>query len=386
MQLEGMQKSCPYHKRCGGCSYQDISYEEQLKEKQKLVEIQCGSFGKVAPIHGMHYPYYYRNKVHAVFGQKRNGEILCGTYEADSHRIVDIEECLIEDKIATAIIRDIKGLLPSFKIRPYYEDTGRGLLRHVLVRRGFATGEVMVVLVLSSPVFPSKNNFIKALRKQHPEITTVLLNVNDKKTSMVLGDQETVLYGKGYIVDELLGYRFRISAKSFYQVNPVQTKALYQKAIALAGLTGKERVLDAYCGIGTIGLIASGKADQVVAVELNPQAVKDGIANAKANGVKNVRFVKADATEYMMQAAAAGERFDVVFMDPPRAGSTREFTEALLALAPKRVVYISCNPQTLSRDLQWFGRAYHVEGFYPYDMFPFSGHVECVTLLTKVQN
>lgn len=377
------RQECPYHKKCGGCEYSGIPYEEQLQKKEKRVAKLLREFGKVEPIVGMSYPYYYRNKVHAVYAQKKNGEVICGTYEKDSHRVVDIESCLLENKGSTAIIRDIRGLLRSFKIKPYNEDTGYGLLRHVLVRHAHATGEVMVVLVLASPVMPSKNNFVKALRKMHPEITTVVLNINGRNTSMVLGEQEKVLYGKGYIVDELMGMRFRISAKSFYQVNPIQTKHLYQGAISMAGLSGKERVLDAYCGTGTIGMIASRDAKEVTGVELNRDAVRDAITNAKTNQVKNICFVCQDATEYICKAAANKEHFDVVLMDPPRAGSTKEFVDAVISLAPERVVYVSCNPETLARDLKWFCRAYRVETIRPYDMFPLTGHVETVVLLSK---
>lgn len=377
------RQECPYHKKCGGCEYSGIPYGEQLQKKEKRVAKLLREFGKVEPIVGMSYPYYYRNKVHAVYAQKKNGEVICGTYEKDSHRVVDIESCLLENKGSTAIIRDIRGLLRSFKIKPYNEDTGYGLLRHVLVRHAHATGEVMVVLVLASPVMPSKNNFVKALRNLHPEITTVVLNINGRNTSMVLGEQEKVLYGKGYIVDELMGMRFRISAKSFYQVNPIQTKHLYQGALDMAGLTGKERVLDAYCGTGTIGMIASRDAKEVTGVELNRDAVRDAITNAKTNQVKNICFVCEDATEYISKAAAKKEHFDVVLMDPPRAGSTKEFIDSVIALAPERVVYVSCNPQTLARDLKWFRRGYKVEKMRPYDMFPLTDHCEVVCRLVR---
>lgn len=377
------RQECPYHKKCGGCEYSGIPYGEQLQKKEKRVAKLLREFGKVEPIVGMSYPYYYRNKVHAVYAQKKNGEVICGTYEKDSHRVVDIESCLLENKGSTAIIRDIRGLLRSFKIKPYNEDTGYGLLRHVLVRHAHATGEVMVVLVLASPVMPSKNNFVKALRNLHPEITTVVLNINGRNTSMVLGEQEKVLYGKGYIVDELMGMRFRISAKSFYQVNPIQTKHLYQGALDMAGLTGKERVLDAYCGTGTIGMIASRDAKEVVGVELNRDAVRDAITNAKTNQVKNICFVCEDATEYICKAAEKKENFDVVLMDPPRAGSTKEFVDAVISLAPERVVYVSCNPQTLARDLKWFRRGYKVEKMRPYDMFPLTDHCEVVCSLVR---
>ena len=231
-----------------------------------------------------------------------------------------MEKCLIEDQKADEIIGTIRGMLKSFKIRTYDEDTGFGLLRHVLIRKGFSTGEIMVVLVTASPVFPSMNNFVKALREKHPEITTIVQNINGRGTSMVLGDKEHVLYGKGYIVDELCGCRFRISSKSFYQVNPVQTEILYEKALSLAGLTGQELVVDAYCGIGTIGIIASKAAGKVIGVELNQDAVRDAVNNAKMNGIENIRFYCNDAGRFLVNMAEQGEKADVVIMDPPRSG------------------------------------------------------------------
>ena len=265
---------CPVHGKCGGCQLLDMPYEQQLKKKQTQVAKLLKPYCQVEKIIGMDDPFYYRNKVHAVFGHKKDGTVISGIYQEGTHFIVPVDECLIEDQRADAIIRDIRGLLKSFKIKTYNEDTGYGLFRHVLIRTGYHSGQIMVVLVLGSPILPSKNNFVKALRKLHPEITTIVLNVNGQKTSMILGEKETVLYGKGYIEDELCGKTFRISSKSFYQVNPVQTEKLYGKAIELAGLTGKERVIDAYCGIGTIGLIASDKAKEVISVELNPEKVQ----------------------------------------------------------------------------------------------------------------
>ncbi len=375
---------CKSYKKCGGCQYQGLAYPKQLEKKQKNVEALLKKFGKVNPIIGMKEPFYYRNKVHAVFDRDRRGNIISGTYEANSHRVVPIEECLIEDKKCQEIIRTIRGMLKSFKIKTYDEDTGYGLLRHVLVRRGAKSGEIMVVLVLGSPIFPSKNNFVKALRKEHPEITTILLNVNSKKTSMVFGEKESVIYGKGFIRDELCGCTFRISAKSFYQVNPVQTEVLYNKAIEFAALTGKERVIDAYCGIGTIGMIAAKHAKEVIGVELNKDAVRDAKLNAKENNVKNIVFRQGDAGEFMTAMAAAGEKADVVLMDPPRAGSDEAFLSAVVKLAPKKVVYVSCNPETLARDLKYLTRkGYEVRKIQPVDMFGFTVHVETVVLLSQ---
>lgn len=245
----------------------------------------------------------------------------------------------------------------------------------------------MVVLVTGTPIFPSKNNFVKELRRLHPEITTILQNINDRKTSMILGERELVLYGKGYIEDTLCEKTFRISAKSFYQVNPIQTELLYKKAIELAALTGKERVIDAYCGIGTIGLIASDAAKEVLGIEVNPDAVRDAIRNAKANRVKNIQFYRADAGTYMVQMAEQDMRADVVLMDPPRAGSDEAFLSSVVKLAPERIVYISCNPETLARDLKYLRqKGYEVGKAWPYDMFPWTGHVETVCSLVPTKS
>ena len=382
--MEEKLKKCTVSKKCGSCQYQGISYKEQLAVKQKKMNKLLKKFANVKPIIGMENPFYYRNKVHAVFDRDRKGNIICGTYEAKTHKVVPVEECLIEDKISQEIIRTIRDMLKSFKIKTYDEDTGYGLLRHVLVRRGFSTGEIMVVLVAASPIFPSKNNFVKALRKKYPQITTVVLNVNDKKTSMVLGERDIMLYGKGFIRDNLCGCSFRISPQSFYQVNPVQTEILYKTAIEYAGLGRKETVIDAYCGIGTIGLVAAGKAKNVIGVELNPDAVHDAKINARENKITNTRFYQGDAGEFMEKMAEEGERADVVFMDPPRTGSDKKCMSSVIKLAPSRIVYISCGPESLARDLEYFtGHGYTVRKIQPVDMFSFTDHCENVVLLRR---
>lgn len=374
---------CSISSKCGCCQVLDMNYEQQLKMKQKKVEGLLGKFTKVEPIIGMEKPFHYRNKVHAVFDRDRYGNPISGVYEPGTHRVIPVEKCLIEDEQADAIIGTIRGMLKSFKIKTYDEDTGYGLLRHVLIRKGFHSGQIMVVLALSSPILPSKSNFIKALLKVHPEITTIIINVNDKHTSMVLGDKEQVIYGKGYIEDTLCGKVFRISPKSFYQVNTVQTEVLYDKAIKLAGLTGAETVIDAYCGIGTISLIAADYAKRVIGVELNPDAVRDARTNAKRNKITNVDFYNKDAGKFMVQIAAHGEKVDVVFMDPPRAGSDEKFLSSVCTLSPSRVVYISCNPETLERDLKYLVKnKYKVERVIPVDMFPGTSHVESIIMMT----
>ena len=290
---------------------------------------------------------------------------------------------MIEDKNADRIVGTIRGLLKSFKIKTYDEDSGYGLLRHVLVRVGKKSKEVLVVLVLGSPVLPSKKNFVKALCEKHPEITSIVINVNDRQTSMVLGEKEQVIYGKGFIIDTLCGLTFKISPKSFYQVNPVQTETLYKKAIEYAGLTGKERVIDAYSGIGTIGMIAAKDAKEVISVESNTDAVADAHWNARHNNIKNVQFYEADAGHFLTQMAKDGEKADVIFMDPPRSGSDKAFLSAVVNVSPKRIVYISCNIETLARDLEYLTKkGYCVKKACPVDMFPWTAHVETVVKLS----
>lgn len=375
---------CPHFGKCGGCRYLDLSYEEQLAAKRGHVRDLMEKHCKVKPAIGMEDPYHYRHKVQAVFGMDKKKNPISGVYEEKSHRILPVETCLIENEKADAIIGTIRGMLKSFKIKVYDEDSDYGLLRYVLIRKACFTEEIMVVLVTASPVFPSKRNFVEALRKAHPEITTVVHNINNRTDSMILGSKFQVLYGKGYIVDELCGCKFKISPASFYQVNPVQAAKLYEKAVELAALTGTETVVDAYCGTGTIGIIAAKKAGQVIGVESNQDAVRDAVSNAKTNDVKNIRFYRDDAGHFLRSCAADNILVDVVLMDPPRAGSSEEFLAALAQLAPKKVVYVSCNPVTLERDVCILEKAgYRAMEAWPVDMFPWTGNVEAAVLLVR---
>ena len=375
---------CENYKSCGGCQLQRLPYPEQLRRKQGRVISLLGEFGHVEEIVGMADPTHYRNKVTAAFALDRNRRVVSGIYQPNSHKVVPVDDCLIEDVTADRIIADIRNMLRDFKILVFDERSGKGWLRHVLVRRGFATGETLVVLVAVSPIFPTQKPFVKKLLEKHPEITSVILNVNDRFTPVVLGDREKVLYGPGYIEDELCSHRFRISPRSFYQINPVQTEKLYRCAVDFAALTGKETVLDAYCGIGTIGITASDKARQVIGVELNRDAVRDAIGNAKLNGLKNCWFTAGDAGEYMEQTARSGLRPELVFLDPPRAGSDERFLRSLLKCSPERVVYVSCDPTTLARDLKLLtAGGYRAEKIQPVDMFPWTEHVETVVLLSR---
>lgn len=381
--IEKAAAPCPLHKKCGGCQLQNLPYERQLQLKQGQAISLLGEFGHVENMIGMENPYHYRNKVHAAFGLDSRRKVISGVYRRSSHAIVPVDSCLIEDELADEIICDIRAMLKDFKIQVYDERNGSGWLRRVLVRRGFATGQVMVVLVAASPIFKLQKPFLNKLLEMHPEISTVILNVNDRFTPVILGDREKVLFGSGYIEDILCGKRFRISPASFYQINPVQTEILYSKAIEFSALTGSETVLDAYCGIGTIGIAASDRAKQVIGVEINRDAVHDAISNARVNGIKNCWFTAGDAGEYMEKMVRDGMRPDVVFMDPPRAGSDERFLSSLIKAAPRRVVYVSCAPDTLRRDLAQLVRGgYTVRRIQPVDMFPFTEHIETVVMLS----
>ena len=376
-------------KNCGGCPLLGLDYARQLKQKEEKVRTLIGKYGKVEAIRGMEQPYHYRNKVISTFAAGAGGKLVSGIYAAGSHKVLPVESCLLQDEILDKTMQAVRTAANACRYPAYNEDKGTGLLRHCLLRRGFATGQVMVVLVTAQPVLPGAKNFVRALldaaAKQGITVTTVVQNYNPRKTSVVLGEEEKVLYGKGFILDTLCGKSYAISPRSFYQVNPVQTEVLYGLAVDAAKLTGKEVVLDAYCGIGTIGMTAAGHAKQVVGVELNRDAVRDAIGNAKHNGVKNIRFFAADATQWIRETAADGQKADVIFMDPPREGSTPEFIDSVARMSPKRVVYVSCNPVTLARDLALLTKkGYKMEYAIPVDMFPHTEHIETVCALSKL--
>ena len=374
---------CPVANRCGGCQYMGMPYEKQLVLKQEKVQNLFPTYKEIQPVIGMENPVYYRCKVQAAFGWQK-GKVISGTYEAASHRIVPVDECLLEDQQADAILATVRKLMTSFKIMPYNEDRRTGVMRHVLIRKGYFSGQILVVLVTGSYQFPGKNNFVAALCKAHPEITTVIHNINGAKTSMVLGEQSKTIKGPGFITDQLLDCTFRISAGSFYQVNPIQTEKLYSQALQLAELSGTDSVLDAYCGTGTIGILAAKAAKTVIGVELNRQAVQDAIINAKINQVQNIRFVCDDAGKFLQKAAAKNEVPEVVIMDPPRAGSDEAFLSALVYASPKKVVYISCNPETQARDVRYLTKhGYKITNMQPVDLFPYTDHVENICCLER---
>ena len=380
-----MPVTCTNYKlKCGGCPLLNQPYPDQLKRKQQLEQRLLGRFAPVSPVLGQAEPWHYRNKAIATFATGPRGRLTCGIYAAGTHRVLPYTDCLLQDTVINQTIAAVLEAARACRWPAFEEDRGTGLLRHVLVRRGKTSGQVLVVTAQEN--LPGSRNFVKALREKAPWVTSVVQNCNPRRTSAVLGSDVRTLYGPGKITDTLCGLQFAISPRSFYQVNPEQTEVLYAKAIEFAALTGKETVIDAYCGIGTIGLCAAGRAKQVIGVERNPDAVRNACANAAANKINNAPFICADATDWMRAAAQPNSGLphpDVVFLDPPREGSTPACMDAVAAMKPKRVVYVSCNPETLARDLTHLTRrGWKALKIQPVDMFPHTEHVETVVLLS----
>ena len=381
---ERAEAVCSWSQKCGGCQLWSLNYEAQLKFKQEQVARLFNTVKNVGPVLGMDDFAGYRHKVHASFGRDQKGRIIAGIYEEHSHRILPVTDCRIQDPRANAIIEEICREMEEYKIQPYDEDTGRGMLRHVLIRSGYKTGQIMVVFVVATLNFPKGAVLGKNLRKKFPDIRTIVYNQNNKKTSMVLGKDQETIFGPGYIEDELCGMTFQISPKSFYQVNPKQAEVLYTKAMEMAKLTKQDRVLDTYCGTGTITLIAAKYAGEVTGVELKRSAVEDARINAGKNHMDHVTFVCADAARYMEQAQAVSSRYSVVIMDPPRSGSNPVFLNALGKMKPDRIIYISCNPATQKRDVDFLKRyGYRIDALQPVDMFPVTAEIENIALLRR---
>ena len=381
--------TCPIARDCGGCEWLAVPYPIQLRRKQEQVEALLGAAvaadgGAVEPIRGMAEPVRYRHKAATPFAHARGGRVLSGFYAAGTHRIVPCDECLAEDPRARRVLSAVARVAERLHIPPYDEDRGTGVLRHAVVRCGWKTNDVLLTLVARVPELRDERRVVAELRAACPEVTSIVLNVNDRRTNAILGRRSRTLLGPGVMHDQLLGCRFEIGPTSFYQTNPAQTEVLYE--LALDAAAGARTALDAYCGTGTIGVCAAARHEtlQVVGVEQVGAAVSCARRNAEANGVGDrCRFVAADATSWMTRDGR-DQRFDLVIMDPPRAGSTPEFLAGVAALAPRRVVYVSCNVVTQARDLKLLReRGYRLTRVAPVDMFPHTKHVECVATLER---
>lgn len=373
---------CPYRKQCGSCSGMNEEYDLTLKRKREEVRQLTGT-QMVEPVIGMKDPTHYRCKVFAAFHKNRRNQMTAGMYEEESHTVVPVIDCAIQHPLANKILQQICHIADSMHLDAYDEDRGTGTLRYVYIRVSHALNKAMVVIVIGSRELPGSRYFVQQLHQHCPDVSTIVLNWNHGSNSMVLGPKFKTLWGPGTIEDRIGDVRFRISPQSFYQVNPEMTQVLYQKALEMAKIKETDTVLDACCGIGTISLLASRQAKQVVGVEVNAMAVQDAITNARINGIHNARFYAADAGEYLEEC---GETFDVVLMDPPRSGLSQQFCDALLKMKPQRAVYVSCNPETLGRDLKILGSGYQVKKIVPVDQFPWTKHVETIVLLSRTNS
>ena len=373
---------CSVISRCGGCQLSHMSYQKECEFKTEKIRKLFPNY-EVYPILGASQTEHYRNKTIASFARGPKGKIIAGQYETGTHHVVSSSNCIYQSELANRIIKTCCTLMEKLKITPYDEDSRRGYLRHVLIRTS-TKNEALVCLVSSQADFPERKKFIHELKKAHPEILTIATNVNTRSSSAVLGDKELIGFGEGWIEDVLCNKRFRISSSTFYQIHHDQTEVLYSKAIELADLKGTERILDAYCGIGTISMIVTNHIKEAIGVEINKTSVRNAISNAKLNDIQNCRYLAEDCTQYMLKAAQNKEKFDVVFMDPAREGSTPEFLNALSKLNPKKIVYISCNPETQKRDAAVLKKqGYKIQTIQPVDMFPRTVHVENIILFTR---
>ena len=384
------EPKCPLARPCGGCQLQMMKYEEQLRWKEQKVRSdlqRLGGFQEIPmePIQGMENPFRYRNKAQFPIGYDREGKLVAGFYAGRTHTIIPADDCLLGSESNRRILGRILDWMGRYGIAAYREDTGKGLVRHALIRSGFATGEIMVCLVINGKQFPRGKELTESLT-QIPGMTSITFSSNTRRDNVILGDSYEVLWGQDYITDSIGEIRYQISPLSFYQVNPVQTRRLYRQALEYAGLTGKETVYDLYCGIGTISLFLAQRAGKVFGVEIVPQAVEDARANARLNGITNAEFFAGRAEEIVpRQYREQGIRADVVVVDPPRKGCGEELLETMTAMAPEKIVYVSCDPATLARDLKYLcARGYELKKVRAFDQFPQTVHVETVVLLSTL--
>ena len=382
---ERITNGCIYQNECGGCRFMHINYEYEKKLKQKFLTdlFKPFSLGEI-PLTGMEDPYNYRNKCQMTYKLSKSKKVVSGLYEEYTHNIVTISDCMLQSEKANKVIQILNKILTKNKIQPYDEKTRTGIIRHIFIRYGFNSKQLMLVIVTNGEFFPGRNNVIKDLNKENLGITTIVQNYNSRDTSIVLGDRERVIYGPGYIYEYVSDYKFKISPKSFFQVNTKGMEILYSKAIKSAEIKKTDIVIDAYCGVGTISIFAAKEAKKVYGVELNKNAIIDARLNAKINNINNIEFLADDATNFMTHLAKNKEKVDIVIMDPPREGSTKQFINAIGYLKPRKVIYISCDPKTLKRDLYLFSENdYVIKSIEGVDMFPKTQHVETICLLNR---
>ena len=377
-----IEPKCKCATACGGCCFQNLKYKEQLKLKYNLASETLKRIGginhNITKIYGMDDPYYYRNKIQVPFGYDKQNRLVYGFYKIKSHDIVAFDECVIQNKVHVEILKNIKQLMLDMKIPAYNEDSESGIIRHVLIRHAVVTNQTMVVVVVSSLRFYSKSNFVKALIKACSNINTLVFNENPRKTNVILGNKEEVAYGKGFIIDEILGTKFKISASSFYQTNHDQCEVLYSLALKEAEVNKDDIVMDAYSGIGTIGLIFSKYVKEVDGVDVVKSAIEDARHNIKLNDIKNAKYYCEDISKFNLN-----KEYSLIIVDPPRKGLDEEFINQLIKRAPKKIIYISCNVSTLARDLKTLGSKYIIKSINLVDMFPHTYHIESIVSLIR---
>lgn len=376
---------CDTYLKCGGCAMRHINYEKTLEIKKNAVLSVFKKQGlnvKVNETIGMEKPYYYRNKLQYPLGVDNNGNAVMGVFAQRSHRVIETEKCMIQNEVLQEIASGIFDFVKEKNIPVYNEIKGTGQIRHLVLRIGIKTNEVMVTIVSNEEKIKCENELVEFIKEKYRNVKTIVKNINSYNTNVILGKKNVVLFGDGYIYDELLGFKFKISPMSFYQVNPIQTEILYSKAIEAAGLTGKETVFDLYCGIGTIGICASNKIKKLYGIETVPEAIEDAKKNASLNNIKNSEFFVGDVEKALPEFIDKNHvNADVVFVDPPRKGCDKTAIETILSIEPKKIIYVSCNPATLARDLKEFSAKYEIKEVTPVDMFPFTSHVECCSVL-----
>ncbi|MDR0880385.1 MAG: 23S rRNA (uracil(1939)-C(5))-methyltransferase RlmD [Clostridioides sp.] len=376
-------------RECGGCQIQELDYNKQLELKKNEVKQAVERIGKIKDVKindtlGMNCPYRYRNKAQFPI-QKVDGKIRIGFYKKKSHDIIPTDKCVIQHELNDKIVRILNTYIKAYKISIYDEKTGRGSLRHLITKIGFSTKEVMVILVVNGRDLPNLKELNLVLKQNIPGFKTLVLNVNTKKTNVILGNENIVIYGNGIIKDKIEDLTFNISPQSFYQVNPAQTEVLYNKALEYADLDGTETVFDIYCGIGTISLFLAKSAKKVYGIEIVEEAIHDAKVNADNNNIKNVKFHAGKAEVVVPRLYSEGKIADIVVVDPPRKGCDEKVLNTIVSMEPKKVVYVSCNPSTLARDLGYLEEhGYKCIEIQPVDMFPHSTHVESVALITKI--
>ncbi len=381
-----VNEDCNTYSKCGGCNLRHFKYEETLKLKksivQNLVNKSLQNKVKVNDVIGMEHPFFYRNKAQYPCGVDKDGNKVIGVFANRTHNIIPFDTCMIQDEISQKIAKFINKYINDNKISVYDETNGNGLFRHIVIKVGKKTNEVMCIFVLNGDNFERENILVSELVKNFPNIKTIVKNINKKNTNVILGDKNIVLYGSGYIEDKLGEYIFKISPMSFYQINPIQTEKLYNKAIEMAELTGNETIFDLYCGIGTIGIFASKYVKKVYGIEIVKEAIEDAKENARINNIKNADFYSGDVEKVLPELLKKQDvSCDVVFFDPPRKGLDVNTINNIINVCPKKIVYISCNPATLVRDLKRFEDKYEIIEVQPVDMFPYTSHVETIVVL-----